>query len=97
MARYNREKFYNQPMELSLVNLDAENRLVLIKPFTNAQAAIEYVQKTKPLAASEIMPWLKADKYSFSIITDTNLEILKTNPDITNYKKFLDQYIPGKF
>ena len=32
-----------------------------------------------------------------SIITDQNLEILKSNPDLTAYKLFLDQNLPGKF
>jgi hypothetical protein len=70
---------------------------LLIRPFPNVQAAAEYVQQTKPKAAGEIIPWLKPDKYSFSIISETNLEILKSNPDLTAYKLFLDQNLPGKF
>ena len=96
-ARYNSEKFYNKSFELSTIPLDADNKLVLIKPFDNAQAAIDYINQVKPKAANEIIPWLKADKYSFSIITDQNLEILKSNPDLTAYKLFLDQNLPGKF
>jgi hypothetical protein len=96
-ARYNREKFYNKTFDLNTITLDAENKLLLIRPFANAQAAVEYVQQTKPKAAAEIIPWLKADKYSFSIISETNLEILKSNPDLTAYKLFLDQNLPGKF
>ena len=96
-ARYNAEKFYNKSFELSTIPLDADNKLVLIKPFDNAQAAIDYINQVKPKAAGEIIPWLKADKYSFSIITDQNLEILKSNPDLTAYKLFLDQNLPGKF
>jgi hypothetical protein len=96
-ARYNSGKFYNKTFELNLVDLDTNHKLVLIKPFQNAQAAIDYINSVKPLAGSEIVPWLKPDKYSFSIITDQNLEILKTNPDLTTYKLFLDQNLPGKF
>ena len=96
-ARYNSEKFYNKTFELSTIPLDADNKLVLIKPFENAQAAIDYINLAKPKAASEIVPWLKTDKYTFSIITDQNLEILKSNPDLTAYKLFLDQNLPGKF
>ncbi len=96
-SRYNSEKFYNKSFELSTIPLDADNKLVLIKPFENAQAAIDYINQAKPKAANEIIPWLKADKYSFSIITDQNLEILKSNPDLTAYKLFLDQNLPGKF
>lgn len=96
-ARYNSEKYYNKSFELTTIPLDADNKLVLIKPFDNAQAAIDYINQAKPKAASEIVPWLKAEKYSFSIITDQNLEVLKSNPDLTAYKLFLDQNLPGKF
>jgi len=96
-ARYNSEKYYNKTFDLSTIPLDADIKLVLIKPFDNAQAAIDYINQVKPKAASEIIPWLKADKYSFSIITDQNLEVLKSNPDLTAYKLFLDQNLPGKF
>ena len=96
-ARYNSEKYYNKTFELNTINLDTDNKLVLIKPFANAQQAMDYIQDVKPKAASEIVPWLKRDKYSFSIISDQNLEILKSNPDLIAYKLFLDQNLPGKF
>ncbi|HEY2721546.1 MAG TPA: tetratricopeptide repeat protein [Chitinophagaceae bacterium] len=96
-ARYNSQKYYNKTFELNTITLDADHKLVLIKPFDNAQAAIDYINDVKPRAATEIVPWLKADKYSFSIITDPNLEILKSNLDLTTYKLFLDQNLPGKF
>jgi len=96
-ARYNSEKFYNKRFELNTIPLDADNKLVLIKPFDNAQAAVDYINQVKPKAANEIIPWLKSDKYTFSIITDQNLEVLKSNPDLTAYKLFLDQNLPGKF
>ena len=96
-ARYNSEKFYNKSFELNTIPLDADNKLVLIKPFDNAQAAVDYINQVKPKAANEIIPWLKPDKYTFSIITDQNLEVLKSNPDLTAYKLFLDQNLPGKF
>ena len=89
-ARYNSEKYYNKTFDLNTINLDADHKLVLIKPFDNAQAAIDYIKDVKPKAASEIIPWLKTDKYSFSIITDQNLEILKSNPDLDHL-----QALPG--
>jgi hypothetical protein len=96
-VRFNSEKFYNKTFELNTITLDADNKLLLIKPFANAQAAADYVQQVKPNAAAEIVPWLKADKYSFSIISEQNLEFLKSNPDLAAYKRFLDQNLPGKF
>ena len=96
-SRYNREKFYSQPMQVTSLDLDENNKLLLIGSFINAQSAADYIERTKPIAGGQIVPWLKADKYSFSIINDKNLELLKVNPNLDTYKKFIDQYFPGKF
>ena len=95
--RFNKEKFYNQPLEVVNLNLDPENKLLLIGNFVNAQGAIEYLQKTKPVAGKEIIPWLKADKYSFTIVSQQNLDLLKSNLKLEEYRKFIEQHLPGKF
>ena len=94
---YNRGKFYNKQFELSTVQLNPEYKLVLIGNFDNAQAAADYVQTVKPASNSQIVPWLAAEKYSFTIISATNLEILKTQQDIGLYKQFIEKNMPGKF
>lgn len=95
--RFNMEKYYNQPLQISSIDLDADNRVLAIGSFKNSQAAIEYINRAKPVSATEIVPWLKPDKYSFVIITEGNLTILKTNPDIASYKNFLNRHFSGKF
>jgi hypothetical protein len=95
--RYNREAFYNKTITVDLIELDADNRLLLMSPFKTAQEAMDYIDKTRPKVASEIIPWLKGGKYSFSIIDDSNLQLLRTNKDLENYKTFLNLHIPGKF
>ncbi|MFL5809679.1 MAG: hypothetical protein ACJ749_09160, partial [Flavisolibacter sp.] len=95
-TRYNREKYYNQVFDITIQDFDADKKLLLIAGFTNAQEAVEYVQKTKRIAASEIVPWLKADKFSFSIMTDANLPILLEKKNLEQYRKFLDQNLPGQ-
>jgi outer membrane protein assembly factor BamD (BamD/ComL family) len=96
-ARYNRDTYYNKQMQAELVDIDADNRLLLISPFTNAAEALLYVEQTRPKTASEIIPWLKGGKYSYSIITDKNLGVLKDSKDLDKYKQFLDKNVPGKF
>lgn len=96
-SRYNRETYYNKTYSIDLFDLDGENRLLLIAPFTNAQDALAYIDKAKPKTASEILPWLKGGKYSFSILTNANFDLLKSNRDIEMYKTFLNQYYPGRF
>src|SRR5207302_4049042 len=55
-ARYNSEKFYNKTYDVSLVDLNPDNKLVLIKPFANAQEATDYALQAKHLAAGDIIP-----------------------------------------
>lgn len=95
--RYNRETYYNKTYTADLFQLDEENRLLLLSFFNDAQDAVAYVEKTRPKTATEIIPWLKGGKYYFSIITGSNLQLLKTSKDLEGYKRFLEQNLPGKF
>ena len=94
---YNRGKYYNKQFEYTVTPLNPEYKILLIGNFDNAQAAAEYVQTVKPVSNSQIVPWLAADKYSFTIISAANLEILKTQQDIGLYKQFIEKNLPVKF
>ena len=94
--RFNHEHFANQPFQLASIDLDADKKLVLISDFTNTNEALSYMQMAKHYAPSEVIPWLKADKYFFSIITSDNLDVLLQKKDFIQYQKFLDQNLPGK-
>jgi hypothetical protein len=96
-GRYNKEVFYNQTFQMSIKDFDADRKFLLIGDFANASDALDYLQKTKRVAANEIIPWLKPDKFSFSMITDPNLNVLMEKKDLAGYKQFLDQNLPGKF
>lgn len=96
-ARYNRDTYYNKQMQAELIEMDSANRLLLISPFKNAAEAVAYVDQTRPKTANEILPWLKGGKYTYSIITDKNLGILKDKKDLDKYKQFLESNVPGKF
>jgi len=95
--RYNRDTYFNKNMQAELVEIDNDNRLLLISPFKNAAEAIAYIDQTKPKTSSEIVPWLKGGKYTYSIITDKNLDVLKGSKDINAYTQFLEKMVPGKF
>lgn len=96
-ARHNRDTYYNKQMQVELVEIDSVNRVLLISPFRNAAEAITYIDQTQPKTASEIIPWLKGGKYSYSIITARNLEMLREKKDVDKYREFLNKNIPGKF
>ncbi len=96
-SRFNREKFSTLNLQLALNDLDKENRLLTISSFKNAEAALDYIKKTKPLSSTEITPWLKKEKFEFIIISENNLNLLKVNQDLPSYKNFINQLYPGKF
>lgn len=96
-ARYNRDRYNNKQMQAELVEIDNDNRLLIMSPFSNADEAIEYIEQAKPRTATEIIPWLKGGKYTYSIITERNLNLLKTDKDLGKYHDFLEKFYPGKF
>jgi outer membrane protein assembly factor BamD (BamD/ComL family) len=96
-TRYNQTTAAGQKLEISPLKLDDNYNLVLIGPFTDAALAIDYVDKTKPITSSRILPWLTADKYSYTILSNSNLAILKDTKDLEGYKALLNQVLPGKF
>lgn len=96
-SRYNKEKYSSLPLDVQILNITADTRVLLVSGLTNAALATDYATRAKSLAATEIIPWLTGNKYSFSVISARNLEILKTKTDIQDYKMFLEQHLPGKF
>ncbi len=94
--RYNRENYYGQVININKEQLDAEHQLLVMSSFPDAAAALQYYIKIKKDAASEIS-WLPANKYSFLIITDENLQLLKNNKNIVGYKALLNTQFPNRF
>lgn len=95
--RYNRENYYNQPITMGSVVITAQQQLILMGPFANAAEAVGYINKTKPMAATRIIPWLAANKYRFTIISNSNLNILKNSKDIAAYHSFMHGIFPDIF
>ena len=96
LARYNNEKFYGQPIVINKDPLDATRNMLIISSFADADAALQYYGKLRNDVKNEIS-WLPAAKYSFLIITEPNLQLLKTNKDITGYKTLLNSQYPNRF
>ena len=95
--RFNKEKFYTQTIDISAVKIDDRFTLILEGPFANSAAAIEYLDRTKPAAGSRILPWLSGDKFSFIIISQSNLETLQASKNVDGYRQLLQAAVPGKF
>ncbi len=96
LTRYNREKYYGQSIEIVKDTLDKNRNMLVFREFPDAVAALAYTEKIKKDAAGEIS-WLPANKYSFFIMSDANLQLLKVNKDLEAYLKLLRTNFPGKF
>ncbi|HEX2627391.1 MAG TPA: hypothetical protein VHM26_00215, partial [Chitinophagaceae bacterium] len=96
-ARYNRDTYYNKQFDVSLVEINPENKILLITPFKNAAEAVAYVDQAKPQTPTSIIPWLKGGKYTFSVITERNLMLLKDKKNVEDYQSFINSEIPNKF
>lgn len=95
-ARYNNENFRGQKIVINKDVLDGERALLVFTVFSDAPEAVSYFDKIKKAAPAEVS-WLQPNKYSFLVISETNLQLLKTNKEIDTYKVLLNNQYPGKF
>lgn len=95
--RYNADQYHNEKIPVSMQRLDDRYSLLLIGPFEKAFLALDYLDKVKPLAQVRIIPWLTVKKYSYAIISQSNLEKLTQTKDVESYRQLLQQVLPGKF
>ncbi|HEY8689579.1 MAG TPA: hypothetical protein VIM07_10125, partial [Chitinophagaceae bacterium] len=94
--RYNRENFSSQTIDITKDPFDKDKNFLIFSKFSDANAAIIYADRLKKNAPAEVS-WLPANKYSFVIISDANLQVLKANKDLSGYIKLLNTKYPGKF
>ena len=95
--RYNQANYYTQKITITNFRLDDQHNILLIGPFPGASEALTYVDKTRPITGSRIVPWLAANKYTYSIISNANLSLLNETKDLEGYKQLLNKVLPGKF
>ena len=94
---YNRGKYFNRQFDLRITDINTEYKGLQIGSFENAQAALDYMLAAKAVSTSQIIPWLKSDRYSFTIISDENLELLKSNKEVNTYRQFIEKNLPENF
>ncbi|MEO6843993.1 MAG: tetratricopeptide repeat protein [Ginsengibacter sp.] len=94
--RYNAQSMTTNQIIITKDTLDSARTLLVFSQFIDADEAIKYREKIKHDAPSEIS-WLPAQKYTFYIISDANLELLKENKNLPSYIDLLNKKYPGKF
>jgi tetratricopeptide (TPR) repeat protein len=95
-VRFNKGSMETINTTIKRDTIDNSKSLLIFSPFENAAAALKYFEKIKRAAPSEVS-WLQATKYSFIIISETNLQLLKANKDISSYKQLLNTNFGNKF
>ena len=95
-TRFNKGSMATLNVAITKDAIDAERSLLVFKPFDNAEGALKYFDRIKKAAPGEIS-WLQPAKYSFIIISENNLQILKTNKDISSYKQLLNANFGNRF
>ncbi len=94
-TRYNKQ-FKFDSVVISKDLIDAQRSLLVFADFEDAAAAMVYFEAIKKSASSEIS-WLSSNKYSFFVISEQNLQLLKSSKDLDAYKQLLKNVYPGKF
>lgn len=92
--RYNRESYRDLPLEIAIWPLNDEDKFMLMSGFSDALGALDYMYKVQRIAGAQIVPWLSAGKYSFIVISESNLNVLKNNKDMESYRQFVDSNYP---
>ena len=95
-TRFNKESSLTQNIVAVRDTVDAQRALLLFSAFEDAEAALKYLDKIKKAAPREVS-WLQANKYSFFIISEKNLQLLKTNKDLDGYRQLLNSTFGNKF
>ena len=95
-TRFNKESYVTQGVTVNRDTLDVQRTLLLFSSFEDAEAAMKYFDKIKKAAPREVS-WLPANKYSFFIISEGNLQLLKTNKDLDGYRQLLNSTFGNKF
>jgi|GEM_PF-556318 len=83
--RYNLITFPNRRYNVRS-QLAGDYTLVLIGPFNNSAEAQSYLSTIRQDVATEIIPWITPDKYSFMKISPANSDKIQSNADMDKYK-----------
>lgn len=96
LLKYNNNNYSGKTPATKPVKLNKDYTLILLGALSNAPTGINYLDKLKP-ETPVILPWLPSFKYTYSLISLTNLEILRANNNMEKYKTFLKNIFPDKF
>ncbi|MBX9781928.1 MAG: hypothetical protein K2X48_01410 [Chitinophagaceae bacterium] len=95
--RYNNSAHNNESLQINIHEGKPEElSWIDLGPYPNITSILGYFNELKA-NARQVVPWLPADKYQFIVISQSNLEILKTRQNLEEYRLFIRQYVKDKF
>lgn len=94
--RYTRGSMSTNALKVTKDTLDKERSILIFSELVNMEEALKFLDKLRKDAPREVS-WLPKDKYSFFIISDDNLELLKENKNLQDYINLLNSKFPEKF
>jgi hypothetical protein len=89
VGQFNRTTYQNSPIKHQLKQVGTDNQLIYVGRFNNLTEAKDYARKIVPLLP-QIMK-VPADKYSFFIITQENLDKLADRKLLDSYVEYYQQ------
>ncbi|MCW3087990.1 MAG: tetratricopeptide repeat protein [Sediminibacterium sp.] len=95
--RFNQERYTDRQIDIANRRVNPQFQFLMFGPFANAADAVTYIDKTRPLTGTRIIPWLAADKFNFIIISNANMEVLINTQDVAGYRTFMHGIFPDKF
>lgn len=95
--RFNQDAYPDKRYEVYNRRFSPQYNLVMIGPFPNGGDAMTYIDRTKALAKTRIVPWLTPDKYSFLMISNANMALLLEKQNLEEYRAFMQKMFPDKF
>jgi outer membrane protein assembly factor BamD (BamD/ComL family) len=95
LAKYAADNFRDAGISVAKDTVNKDNALLVFSLFANADEALNFLTKIQKAAPEEIS-WLPANKYSFLLIDNDNLQRMKNTKDIAGYRALLMKQYPGK-
>ena len=94
LAKYAADNFRDAGITVAKDTITKELSLLVFSSFANAAEALPFLIKIQKAAPEEIS-WLPANKYSFLVIDEDNLQRMKNTKNIAAYKTLLSKQYPG--
>jgi hypothetical protein len=97
LAGYHRSQFPDMGLTIRVDGFNDDIRMLMIEGFEDLSSALGYIEQVKKSSATELFPWMPADRYRYFPVSVPDLPLFMEKKDEAGYMEFLRRYLPGKF